>query len=179
MSDPNTIEPGTIIYNKSPNVQVADDEGNLHRANLVAVAPGEIRFNDPDNSPNVEVADEDGVFHRAQLVAMIGGGGGGSVDKNHVIVKSDTIPAAGADTYNQFYCFDGATNSSYTHGYIYQCIADESTNYIIALTPSQDYSINKLAFDYEFHSPIEIFERIASLSTPVLIQLKLKLAHLD
>lgn len=59
-----------------PNVLVPDEEGVLHRAQLVALAAGEIQFNTPDNSPNVQVMGEDGKLHRAQLVAMIGGGGG-------------------------------------------------------------------------------------------------------
>jgi len=156
-------EEGTIRYNNPSNVEVADSEGVFHRAQLVATAPGEIRFNTPDNSPNVQVADENGVFHRAQLVAMIGGG---NVNENRIIVKSDTIPAASESTYGKFYCYSGETNSSYAHGYIYECIADSSVNTSISLHQEDEYEINKLAFDSEHYSIESFFEAIAALSTP-------------
>lgn len=158
-------EEGDIIYSNSPNVQVYDSEGTLHRAQLVAVAPGEIRFNDPDNSPNVMVADDEGVYHRAQLVAMIGGGGG--INEDRIIIKSPTIPTADVDSFGKFYCFSGESNSTYTHGYIYQCIADVNIEYIIDLQQADPgILVNKLGFDYTSHSPIELFERIAALTTP-------------
>lgn len=51
------------------------------------------------------------------------GSGGGSVDENRIIIKSDNIPEASSSTLGKFYCYSGTTNSSYTHGYIYECVA--------------------------------------------------------
>lgn len=154
-----------IIYSNSPNVQVPDENGVLRRANLVAIAPGEIVYQDNEKSTNVQVMGDDGNLHRAQLVAVIGGSGGGSVDETKIIVKSPVIPEASSDTFGKFYCYSGETDNTYTHGYVYECLADASSSYIIDLYNNSG-GINKLAFDYEFHSPIEVFERIASLSTP-------------
>ena len=86
-------EPGTIIYNNPPNVQVVDDEGILRNAQLVVAAPGEIVYNDPDVSPNVRVRGEDGELHRAQLVAMIGSGGGGGGGDSHNLGYYETPEA--------------------------------------------------------------------------------------
>lgn len=54
-------------------------------------------------------------------------GSGGSVDETKVIVLSDTIPQADADSLGKFYCYKGVTNSSYTHGYVYECVEGQST----------------------------------------------------
>ena len=64
-----------IIYSNSPNVQVPDENGVLRRANLVAIAPGEIVYQDNEKSTNVQVMGDDGNLHRAQLVAVVGGVG--------------------------------------------------------------------------------------------------------
>lgn len=52
-------------------------------------------------------------------------GGGVSLDK--IIVKSDTIPAAAAKYVGAVYQYVGATNATYTHGYIYECVESGST----------------------------------------------------
>lgn len=90
-------------------------------------APGYIKYNDPDNSPNVQVYGDDGKFHRAQLVAIAGISGGGSVDENKIIIKSDTIPEASEENFHKFYCYSGVTNSRYTHGYVYECVESNPT----------------------------------------------------
>lgn len=53
--------------------------------------------------------------------------GGGSIDENRVIIKSADIPVAGADVLGQMYCYDGTTNATYTHGYVYECVEGAST----------------------------------------------------
>lgn len=58
---------------------------------------------------------------------MNGGAGGGSVDESRIIVKSDTIPAAAAKYVGAVYQYVGATNATYTHGYIYECVENGST----------------------------------------------------
>jgi len=45
---------------------------------------------------------------------------GGSVDLSKV-VNADVLPTASADNLGYFYLFTGATDASYTHGYIYEC----------------------------------------------------------
>ena len=152
MSDPNALRPNS--------------EGTLYRVQLVSNVAGTLIYPEGERSTNGTVIDENGDRHRVQLVYDVGMDGGKGMD-DRIIIKSDTIPTANADSYGKFYCFSGPTNNAYTHGYIYQCIADESTEYIIALNPESGESIHKIGFDYENHSPIELFERIASLSTPV------------
>ena len=103
---------------------------------------------------------------RAVVVYDLNGIGGNAGLEKKIIIKSETIPAADADSYGKFYCYSGATNNTYVHGYIYECIADVTTEYNIAMNPVDPEATHKLAFDDENHSPIELFERIASLSTP-------------
>ena len=60
-----------------------------------------------------------------------GSGGGGSVDESKIIVKSDTIPAASADNAGYIYIYTGATNATYTHGYIYENkLVDEAYQWV-------------------------------------------------
>lgn len=159
-------EQGEIRYNSPTNVQVGGSDGNFHRAQLVTTVYGDVRYKTPDNSPNVEVMGSDGNYHRAILVALEGDGGGG-INEDRIIIKSPTIPTADADSFGKFYCFSGESNSTYTHGYIYQCIADVNIEYIIDLQQADPgILVNKLGFDYTSHSPIELFERIAALTTP-------------
>lgn len=49
--------------------------------------------------------------------------GGGDIDESKVIVKSDTIPTADADSAGKMYIYAGETDATYTHGYIYECVA--------------------------------------------------------
>ena len=58
-------------------------------------------------------------------VRVVGGGGGGSVDYNRVIEKIDVIPSAESSTVGKVYMYMGVTNSTYTHGYIYECVATQ------------------------------------------------------
>ena len=66
-------------------------------------------------------------LQQALKVYIVGGGGGGSVDESKIIVKSDTIPTASADNAGYIYIYTGATNETYTHGYIYECQQDGSS----------------------------------------------------
>lgn len=61
------------------------------------------------------------------LCVRVTGSGGGGVDENKVIVKSATIPEASADELGKFYCYSGETNSSFTHGYVYECVEGQPT----------------------------------------------------
>lgn len=61
-----------------------------------------------------------------KLAVRVVGGGGGSVDYNRVVEKIDAIPSATSSTVGKVYMYMGATNSTYTHGYIYECIATQT-----------------------------------------------------
>ena len=93
-----------------------------------------------------------------------GGSGGGSSGKK-TIVKSDIMPEAGGKYEGEIYIYAGETNETYTHGYIYECVDDVQVERVIALDPVGS-EIHKLAFDYVNHDVLELFQRIASLSTP-------------
>ena len=54
-------------------------------------------------------------------------GGAGSVGKNNIIIKSDTIPAASAEELGRFYCYSGETDTDFHHGYVYECVAGTPT----------------------------------------------------
>lgn len=58
-----------------------------------------------------------GVTYR---VVNVDGGGGGSVDYTKVVSKTDSMPVASADNADIIYLYDGETDATYTHGYIYE-----------------------------------------------------------
>lgn len=60
------------------------------------------------------------------------GGAGGGVSLDKIIVKSDTIPVASVKYVGAVYQYVGETNSTYTHGYIYECkavVESDTTSY--------------------------------------------------
>ena len=159
-----------------PNVLVPDEEGVLHRAQLVALAAGEIQFNTPDNSPNVQVMGEDGELHRAQLVAMIGGGGGGSgaVDSvngktGHVFLKADDVGAVPQYTTMPT---PSSTNLGQIAQYAGETIPTIKTSTVIAQTVGSglyNLSVNTNTFiEAEQPSGSETVSFVASVSPEVL-----------
>lgn len=69
--------------------------------------------------------------------------GGDNITEDRIIVKSEIIPEASADTYKKMYCYSGETNSIYTHGYIYECKGTEELS-----IPIVYFDPGKMAFDY-------------------------------
>lgn len=55
-----------------------------------------------------------------QAVKTYNVGGGITPTLNKVIIKDAVIPTASADNAGYMYIYDGQTNSTYTHGYIYE-----------------------------------------------------------
>lgn len=55
-----------------------------------------------------------------RALRVVGGSGGGSVDYSNVVSKTKTMPVASADNANIIYLYDGTTNATYTHGYVYE-----------------------------------------------------------
>jgi len=114
----------TTEYPKNPNtdtVFVVQEDGTKNRA--VMTAPQDISTIEYPNNPNSTKAyiTVDGKKHRVVMVAdLTGGGGGGSVDYTKVVSKTKTMPVASADNTNMIYMYDGTTNATYTHGYIYE-----------------------------------------------------------
>ena len=89
------------------------DENNNASVRTITVNAGASET----NSPIIFTTDEDG------NVAVRVVGGAGSVSEDKVIIKSDTIPTAGADQLGQMYCYSGETNNTFAHGYVYECVA--------------------------------------------------------
>ena len=82
--------------------------------------------------------------------------------KEEIIVKSSTIPTASDDLVGKEYQYFGTTNGTYTHGFIYECVAKTTTDTLILFNP---VGTGKLSFDYAHHSVYELFERIAAILT--------------
>lgn len=89
------------------------DENNNASVRTITVNAGASET----NSPIIFTTDEDG----NAAVRVVGGAG--SVGQDKVIIKSDTIPTAGADQLGQMYCYSGETNNTFAHGYVYECVA--------------------------------------------------------
>lgn len=93
------------------------DENNNAAVRTVGVKAGAVESNQPD----IFTTDENG----NAAVRVVGSGG--SIDENKVIVKSADIPVPSADVLGQMYCYDGTTNATYTHGYVYECVEGQPT----------------------------------------------------
>lgn len=68
------------------------------------------------NPNDVYTRDTDGNL----CVRTVGGSGGGSVNYNRVVEKATVIPDASTQPVGKVYMYMGETNSTYTHGYIYE-----------------------------------------------------------
>lgn len=78
------------------------------------------------------------------VVAVSGDNGGSKID-NRIIIKSETIPEASEKTYKKIYCYSGKTNSTYTHGYIYECIETDAVYHLEDIL----FNTSMIGFDYE------------------------------
>lgn len=82
------------------------------------------------------------------------GGAGGGVSLDKIIVKSATIPTAAVKYVGAVYQYVGETNSTYTHGYIYECKEDVTYDGLIGFEPA------KIGFDYTKGNLIEFLSSI-------------------
>lgn len=57
-----------------------------------------------------------------------GNGGGGSVDYSRVVEKIAVIPSVETATVGKVYMYMGESNATYTHGYIYECVATQTAS---------------------------------------------------
>lgn len=57
-----------------------------------------------------------------------GNGGGGSVDYSRVVEKIAVIPSVETATVGKVYMYIGESNATYTHGYIYECVATQTAS---------------------------------------------------
>ena len=130
------------------------DENNNAAVRTVTVNAGASET----NSPVIFTTDENG----NACVRVVGASGGGSVDETRIIVKSNTIPAAGADNLGKFYCYSGTTNANYTHGYIYECVAgspyyEANIAFAGSVFASEDfYKAGKLIVDAGVTDPTQV-----------------------
>lgn len=91
-----------------------------------------------------------------------GGGGGGDVDYTKIVQKTASMPAASSSNAGYVYMYQGSTNQTYTHGYIYE--NQYTANYAgtIAFTPA-GISVS----DEDFSSFLNTWKRY--LTTPTLV----------
>ena len=113
----------TIELPKNPNTDtlfVVQDDGKKNRA--LMVAPQDTSTLELPSNPNSTkgYVTIDGEKHRVVLTADVSGGG--SVDASKFL-NVDVLPTADADSAGKFYLYNGETDASYTHGYIYECVA--------------------------------------------------------
>lgn len=117
--------PKTIQYSESPNVETAfavDSETGKKNRVVLTAAQDTSTLELPENPNSTKgYVIVDGKKHRVVLTAdLLGNGGGGSVDYTKVVSKTKTMPVASADNANIIYMYDGATDATYTHGYVYE-----------------------------------------------------------
>lgn len=76
------------------------------------------------------VASDGKVYNVVDIIQAIAAGG--AIDYNRVVQKTIDMPVASADTNRYITVYQGKTNSSYTHGYIYEC--QKTANYTGTIT---------------------------------------------
>ena len=108
------------------------------------------------NSPVIFTTDENG---NACVRVM---GGAGSLDESKIIIKSAEIPVASEDELGKIYCYSGTTNATYTHGYIYECVAgstyyEANIAFAGSIFASEDfYKAGQLIVDAGVADPTEV-----------------------
>ena len=65
------------------------------------------------------VASDGQVYNVVDIIQAIAAGG--AVDYSRVVQKAMDMPLAGEDTSRMVILYQGPTNATYTHGYIYEC----------------------------------------------------------
>ena len=136
---------------------MADDIFTLDDNNNAAVRTVGVKAGASEtNSPVIFTTDENG---NACVRVM---GGAGSLDESKIIIKSAEIPVASADELGKFYCYSGTTNATYTHGYIYECVAgsvyyEANIAFAGSVFASEDfYKAGKLIVDAGVTDPTQV-----------------------
>lgn len=106
-------------------------------------------------------SDKDSMFGRDTegniAVRVVGAGGGGSVDYNRVIEKSANIPQATESNVGKVYMYSGETNSTYTHGYIYENKATTEYSATVEFNPASISGTTVSCSGDDFMSLLEEF----------------------
>lgn len=100
----------------SDDVLTRDNDGNLAVRTVSSTGDNYV------NPDDVYTRDSEGKL----CIRTTGQGGGGSVDYNRVVEKIAVIPSAETATVGKVYMYMGESNATYTHGYIYECVATQT-----------------------------------------------------
>lgn len=132
----------------SDKCTVTTDGGEVVRAMNVNSVSGEVIYDKSKGSTQCTVVTEDGKTVRAMNVVDLGEGGGGDVDKSQVVNKADEMPVADSTTAGQVYMYTGETDSTYTHGYIYENVPTTTSSSATA-TQTVGATLSDIAVDVE------------------------------
>lgn len=102
----------------SDDVLTRDNDGNLAVRTVSSTGDNYV------NPDDVYTRDSEGKL----CVRTTGEGGGGSVDYSRVVEKIAVIPSAETATVGKVYMYMGESNATYTHGYIYECVATQTAS---------------------------------------------------
>ena len=121
----------TLIMKRKKGRTMSNEIFTVDDNNNAAVRTVSVTGISESNKPDIFTTDENG----NAAVRVVGGGGGGSVDTSKFL-NVDTLPVASADVAGKFYLYNGITNSSYTHGYIYECQATPVYDSTVEFNPA-------------------------------------------
>lgn len=110
------------------DIIVRDSNGDLAVNTVVST-----EANVPYNYDECFTLDTNG---RRALRVVGSGGGGGDVDTTKVVNKAETMPTADADSLGKVYMYTGTTDVNYTHGYIYECVAQSVYSDSVTFEPA-------------------------------------------
>ena len=108
----------------SNNIFTVDSDNNA------AVRTVSVTGISESNKPDIFTTDENG-----NAAVRVVGAGGGSVDTSKLL-NVDTLPIASATVAGKFYLYNGSTDATYTHGYIYECVATPVYDSTVEFNPA-------------------------------------------
>lgn len=123
----------TIISQNNTTTTLADENGNvIHVPAKTVLATSTSYTITKVNNNSADLEDENGKIIRGVPCVVVlagdGGGGGDSVDYAKTVQRAETMPTADSSNAGQQFLYSGATDATYTHGYIYENVATTTSS---------------------------------------------------
>lgn len=103
---------------------------------------------DAKNAVNTHIADKNNPHEVTKAQVGLGNVDNTADIDKPIIVKSATIPTASADLVGKEYQYFGTTNGTYTHGFVYECVA-KTTTASGTITQTFGASLSDITLDVE------------------------------